>query len=555
MKPRLLAALLLLLLPISAQAQTGTTYIDRLFGLTTASAIKAPVRCATTGPITLSGAQTIDGVAVTDHLNDSTGLPPDRVLVKNQSDQTTNGVYSVSSTGAWMLAGDWQGAYNAVSGTLVIVNAGSTQSGLWQLTTLDPVVIAPALGNGSNITFARYTLTIGTATNATNIGTTPTSTNALYYITGVASAGGGNQAEATNPSISFNPSTGTVSATNFSGVGANLTGNATIQNLTVNGTCTGCSGSASLSLSGLIAATTTNSINNGGFAQAWAWQSLGSGNALTLSTTNATSGGLLVLSELTTGAGAALSSTLTGASNTGYAGYFANPSTTGYAVYAAGAAKVTGALSGAAAAFTGTLTGVAANFSGALTDSTTATFNNVVVSGNCTGCGSGAMILLNTVNASGAAQVVFNSTYITSAYNKYVIEFDSLFSSASDEFGLVVSTNNGGSYSNTGYSDWNTAITGSSFTSGGGTSIALGGLDVAAANAGGAQGTIKFSKPSGGQFTFFENRLTGRYSSGTPNDQIGGGMWGAGAVNNIKLFALGSSTLTGNFHLYALSGS
>jgi hypothetical protein len=47
-------------------------------------AIKAPVRAATTGGgITLSGLQTIDGVAL--------GVG-DRVLVKDQTDATTNGL-------------------------------------------------------------------------------------------------------------------------------------------------------------------------------------------------------------------------------------------------------------------------------------------------------------------------------------------------------------------------------------------------------------------------------------------------------------------------------
>ena len=52
---------------------------------------KQPVRVATTANITLSGTQTIDGVALS---------VDDRVLVKDQSTQTNNGIYLVKS-GSW----------------------------------------------------------------------------------------------------------------------------------------------------------------------------------------------------------------------------------------------------------------------------------------------------------------------------------------------------------------------------------------------------------------------------------------------------------------------
>lgn len=57
---------------------------------------KQSVRAATTGNITLAGAQTVDGVAV---------VPGDRVLVKNQSVGSQNGIYVVS-TASWPRAAD-----------------------------------------------------------------------------------------------------------------------------------------------------------------------------------------------------------------------------------------------------------------------------------------------------------------------------------------------------------------------------------------------------------------------------------------------------------------
>ena len=55
-----------------------------------------PVRVATTANITLSGTQTIDGVAA---------IAGDRVLVKDQTDQKTNGIYVVSAS-TWSRATD-----------------------------------------------------------------------------------------------------------------------------------------------------------------------------------------------------------------------------------------------------------------------------------------------------------------------------------------------------------------------------------------------------------------------------------------------------------------
>lgn len=57
---------------------------------------KQSVRAATTGNITLSGEQTIDGVALVEN---------DRVLVKNQTAAEQNGIYTVH-TGAWVRAED-----------------------------------------------------------------------------------------------------------------------------------------------------------------------------------------------------------------------------------------------------------------------------------------------------------------------------------------------------------------------------------------------------------------------------------------------------------------
>lgn len=93
----------------------ASTTIDRLDGLSSSTAIKGPCRVATTANITLSGTQTIDGVAV---------VAEDRVLVKDQSTASENGIWVVD-TGAWRRAKDFSGNRDVKTGTRVFVTGGT----------------------------------------------------------------------------------------------------------------------------------------------------------------------------------------------------------------------------------------------------------------------------------------------------------------------------------------------------------------------------------------------------------------------------------------------
>lgn len=118
-----------------------TTYLDRLQGIETSVAVKAPVLVATTAAITLSGEQTIDGVAL---------VAGDRVLVKDQASAIDNGIWDVS-TGTWSRADDFNGVRDAVRGTRVFVVAGSTNSNTeWVLTTTDPEIGVTSLAFTAN---------------------------------------------------------------------------------------------------------------------------------------------------------------------------------------------------------------------------------------------------------------------------------------------------------------------------------------------------------------------------------------------------------------------
>jgi hypothetical protein len=110
---------------------TSTT-TDRRFGVNGGIAIKAPVRAATTANITLSGLQTIDGVVL---------VADDRVLVKNQTTASQNGIY-LASTGAWSRSIDANGNRDLVKGTVVLVTDGTAQAGQWwEITTSGTITV------------------------------------------------------------------------------------------------------------------------------------------------------------------------------------------------------------------------------------------------------------------------------------------------------------------------------------------------------------------------------------------------------------------------------
>lgn len=94
---------------------------------------KAPVRAATTGSnITLSGLQTLDGVSL---------AAGDRVLVKDQTDATTNGIYN-AATGPWTRAIDAANNSQFAQGMQVIVTQGTVNANaIYGLTAANPITL------------------------------------------------------------------------------------------------------------------------------------------------------------------------------------------------------------------------------------------------------------------------------------------------------------------------------------------------------------------------------------------------------------------------------
>ena len=93
---------------------------------------KDSCRVATTANITLSGTQTIDGVAV---------VADDRVLVKDQTTASQNGIY-VCAAGAWSRASDADADAEVTSGLTTFVEEGTLNSGAgYTLTTSGAIVV------------------------------------------------------------------------------------------------------------------------------------------------------------------------------------------------------------------------------------------------------------------------------------------------------------------------------------------------------------------------------------------------------------------------------
>lgn len=100
-----------------------STATDRLQGLTTSVAVKAPVVAVATSNITLNGLQTVGGVALAEG---------DRVLVGGQTSGVDNGVYD-ASTSDWTRSVDADGSLDMRDGTTVYV-AGGSGEGWWVIT-------------------------------------------------------------------------------------------------------------------------------------------------------------------------------------------------------------------------------------------------------------------------------------------------------------------------------------------------------------------------------------------------------------------------------------
>ncbi len=126
--------------PTSANDAANKAYVD---SIAQGIDIRASVRVATTANITLSGTQTIDGVAV---------IAGDRVLVKAQTAGADNGIYVVAA-GAWARATDADANAEVTAGMFTFVEEGTANADTgWVLTTDNPITLGTTA-----LTFTQFT--------------------------------------------------------------------------------------------------------------------------------------------------------------------------------------------------------------------------------------------------------------------------------------------------------------------------------------------------------------------------------------------------------------
>ena len=132
--------------------------------------VKESVKAATTANITLSNTQTVDGVAL---------AVGDRVLVKDQTTGSQNGIYVVAS-GAWSRSADANTSAEVNPGMFVFVEQGTVNADSgWVLTTDAPITLdttalvfaqfsgAGQITAGSGLTKTGNTLNVGAGTGIT----------------------------------------------------------------------------------------------------------------------------------------------------------------------------------------------------------------------------------------------------------------------------------------------------------------------------------------------------------------------------------------------------
>ncbi len=110
--------------PTGAQDAATKSYVD---AVKTGLDVKSSVKIATTGNITLSGTQTIDGVSIS---------ADERVLVKDQTDASENGIYDCKA-GAWARSSDFDSNTEVTSGAFTFVEQGTVNADAGFVLTTD----------------------------------------------------------------------------------------------------------------------------------------------------------------------------------------------------------------------------------------------------------------------------------------------------------------------------------------------------------------------------------------------------------------------------------
>jgi len=233
--------------PTTGSSLVNKTYVD---GLSAGVVAKQAVVVATTGSnITLSGTQTIDGVAVT---------AGQRVLVKDQTTASQNGIYIVAA-GAWTRSTDFASGVDE-SGAFAFVTSGTVNHGIGYV-----VVGTPNVVGTNNITFTQFSQA-GAYTAGSGLSINTSGIPAVFSVN-LASNSGLNVASGLKLDLSTLTAGGTLGTANTIAINqSGTTVSTTLGSLASLIASSGVSGTGAISVSGgtVSLATSTNFAQTGG---------------------------------------------------------------------------------------------------------------------------------------------------------------------------------------------------------------------------------------------------------------------------------------------------
>lgn len=221
--------------PVGAQDAATKNYVDSTAqGLD----VKGSVLAATTGDITLSAPQTIDGVSV---------IVGDRVLVKNQAIASANGIYLVAA-GSWTRTTDMD-AWSDFPGAFTFVEEGTTQADSGWVCTVNaggtlgttPVTWSQFSGAGTYTAGTGLTLTGGvfsitnTAVTAGSYGGASQSLSATVNAQGQLTALSAQSIAIANTQVSGLGTMSTQDANSVAITGGSITNLSTFDGITIDG--------------------------------------------------------------------------------------------------------------------------------------------------------------------------------------------------------------------------------------------------------------------------------------------------------------------------------
>lgn len=158
--------------PVDPNHATTKNYVDTVIASGVGTGGTPPVRVATTANINIStdteAGDFIDGIQL---------VAGNRILIKNQTDQTQNGIYTVNASGPATRASDYNTALEMTPGKSIYVLTGDTNTGtLWHLQNyvtdlgIDPInfIFAGPVKTGTGLTKSSiYEIEINDAVVAT----------------------------------------------------------------------------------------------------------------------------------------------------------------------------------------------------------------------------------------------------------------------------------------------------------------------------------------------------------------------------------------------------